>query len=60
MLLIKHVALHGWCAVHVRDLLAEDAAQVDSFAFQGGSEEAVADAEQFGVQIQILHLEQRW
>lgn len=41
------------------DLLAEDTAQVHSFAFQGGREEAVIDAEHLGVQIQILHLEKK-
>lgn len=41
------------------DLLAEEVAQVYSFAFQGGSEEAVTDAEHLGVQIQSLHLEKK-
>lgn len=38
-------SLHGRFAVHVCYLLAEEAAQVHSFALQGGSEEAVTDAE---------------
>lgn len=38
------------------DLLAEDAAQVHPLALQGGSEEAVTDAEHLWMQIQILHL----
>ena len=48
--------LSGGPAVHVGDVLLETLADVDAPALQRGGEEAVADAEHVGVQVQVFHL----